>query len=84
MSTKELKSKIQVLMAFNENEDLLFRFYQSLLEDAKRNEGGDWWENLTDEQKSRVEASRASIATGKTYSNAEAFEESKKWLIQHS
>ena len=64
MTTTQLKSNLFQLVENSKNAKLLSVVYQLLSSDKSKKSNNDWWDYLTDEQKSEIEQSLRELQSG--------------------
>ncbi|MFN0216713.1 MAG: hypothetical protein ACKVT2_20845 [Saprospiraceae bacterium] len=64
MATSELKNDLH-RMVDDTNDPLILKEIAALFA-ALREEGGDWWDLISDEEKEKIELGRAQAAAGQT------------------
>lgn len=81
MVDRDLKEEILNLIDEFERHDQL-EFILAKLRDARQELQSDWWDQLSPEQRSRVEEGIADYNAGRVHSNEEVMEEFKKWRTE--
>jgi predicted transcriptional regulator len=76
MSIQELKSKIHNFVDNSSDEDKLNFVYKFM----ESEEQGDFWNNLSEEEKKEIEEGLEDIEKGNVVDHKTAMEQARKWL----
>ncbi len=79
MSTQELKTSIRALVENCEDKNLLDGIYK-ILNSTQKPEEKDWWDELSDEDRLRLEESILQYGKGDYEKHETIMQKAKKWL----
>ncbi len=81
MNTAELKSDLHRLIVETNDIDILFAIRQYLLQ--LQNKEADWWDTITDEQKSSIQTGIEQLNQGERISHQEVRQKINNLLDSH-
>ena len=82
MKRSDIKNEFHLLIDRIDNEALLLKFYKLLMESSKQNEG-ELWESLSEEQKQALLLAESESNYSKNQIDSRTQEEKhKKWLLK--